>query len=131
MKLKLFLANPISVLEQQDCWVVESLRFEFFYVADKEVTLQIQIILTSFFCLTDYRQLDMSFNILRKIEGLERLTRVKKLFLLHNKISNIGNLENCTVLEMLELGSNRIRVWQQGSLGQQEMFKLGKQYRTI
>lgn len=56
------------------------------------------------------RQLDVSFNILRKIEGLERLTRIKKLFLLHNKISSIANLNHFTSLEMLELGSNRIRV---------------------
>ena len=56
------------------------------------------------------RQLDVSFNVLRKIEGLERLTRIKKLFLLHNKISTIANLNHLTSLEMLELGSNRIRV---------------------
>lgn len=56
------------------------------------------------------RQLDVSFNLLRKIEGLERLTKLKKLFLLHNKITNIGNLEHLTGLHMLELGSNRIRV---------------------
>lgn len=56
------------------------------------------------------RQLDVSFNILRKVEGLEQLTRLKKLFLLHNKISSIANLEHLTGLEMLELGSNRIRV---------------------
>lgn len=56
------------------------------------------------------RQLDVSFNLLRKIEGLERLTKLKKLFLLHNKITNISNLEHLTGLQMLELGSNRIRV---------------------
>lgn len=61
-------------------------------------------------CVIYYRLLDVSFNLLRKVEGLERLTRVKKLFLLHNKISSIANLEHFTCLEMLELGSNRIRV---------------------
>lgn len=61
-------------------------------------------------CLFDYRQLDVSFNILRKVEGLEQLTRLKKLFLLHNKISSIANLDHFACLEMLELGSNRIRV---------------------
>ena len=62
-------------------------------------------------CLTYCRQLDMSFNLLRKVEGLEQLIQVKKLFLLHNKISSIANLDHFTSLEMLELGSNRIRVW--------------------
>lgn len=57
-----------------------------------------------------YRQLDVSFNILRKIEGLDRLTKISKLFLLHNKITSIANLDHMTNLEMLELGSNRIRV---------------------
>lgn len=56
------------------------------------------------------RQLDVSFNILRKVEGLEQLTQLKKLFLLHNKISSIANLDHFVGLEMLELGSNRIRV---------------------
>lgn len=63
------------------------------------------------------RQLDVSFNILRKIEGLEQLTQMKKLFLLHNKISSIGNLEHLSCLEMLELGSNRIRVRHKGPNG--------------
>lgn len=58
----------------------------------------------------------MSFNVLRKVEGLEQLTRLKKLFLLHNKISSIANLEHLTGLEMLELGSNRIRVRYEGTV---------------
>ncbi len=56
------------------------------------------------------RQLDVSFNLLRKIEGLECLAKIKKLFLLHNKIASIANLDQLTSLQMLELGSNRIRV---------------------
>lgn len=66
--------------------------------------------------MTTHRQLDVSFNVLRKVEGLEQLTRLKKLFLLHNKISSIGNLEHLTGLEMLELGSNRIRVSYEGTV---------------
>ena len=62
-------------------------------------------------------QLDLSFNLLRKIEGLESQTPLKKLFLLHNKISSITNLEHLTGLEMLELGSNRIRVRRLGQVG--------------
>lgn len=71
----------------------------------------------------DYRQLDVSFNILRKVEGLEQLTRLKKLFLLHNKISSISNLDHFTCLEMLELGSNRIRVQLKGPLGEQPVLR--------
>lgn len=49
---------------------------------------------------------------------MEQLTCLKKLFLLHNKISSIANLDHFTCLEMLELGSNRIRVRQKGLLGE-------------
>lgn len=62
----------------------------------------------------------MSFNLLRKVEGLEQLASLKKLFLLHNKISSIANLDRFPCLEMLELGSNRIRVrppWGRGHGG--------------
>ena len=35
---------------------------------------------------------------------------MKKLFLIQNKIGKIENIEHMTELEMLELGSNRVRV---------------------
>ena len=57
-----------------------------------------------------HRQLDLAFNKIGKIRGLERLLKLKKLFLIHNKISKMENLEQLTQLEMLELGSNKIRV---------------------
>lgn len=60
----------------------------------------------------------MSFNMLRKVEGLEQMTKLKKLFLLHNKIGSIANLEHLTGLDMLELGSNRIRVRHKEAPGQ-------------
>lgn len=56
------------------------------------------------------RILDISFNLLRNIEGVEKLTQLKKLFLVNNKISKIENISNLHQLQMLELGSNRIRV---------------------
>lgn len=79
------------------------------------------------------RLLDVSFNLLRKVEGLERLTRVKKLFLLHNKISSIANLEHFAGLDMLELGSNRIRVWQtqQGSMAEARVLIQGENYALL
>lgn len=62
------------------------------------------------FSLLPVRILDISFNILRTIEGLDQLTQLKKLFLVNNKLSKIENLSNLQQLQMLELGSNRIRV---------------------
>lgn len=56
------------------------------------------------------RILDISFNLLRNIEGVDKLTRLKKLFLVNNKISKIENISTLHQLQMLELGSNRIRV---------------------
>ncbi|KAF3858246.1 hypothetical protein F7725_011447 [Dissostichus mawsoni] len=72
--------------------------------------------------LRSLRELDLYDNQIRKlenlqnlteiekVEGLEQLTQLKKLFLLHNKIGNIANLDHLTGLDMLELGSNRIRI---------------------
>ena len=54
--------------------------------------------------------LDLSFNNLLRIENLESLVKLEKLFFIQNKISAIGNLSTLTCLTMLELGSNRIRV---------------------
>lgn len=57
-----------------------------------------------------FRYLDLSFNRIRKIENLDNLVKLKKLFFVHNKISKIENLQRLVELEMLELGDNRIRV---------------------
>ena len=47
---------------------------------------------------------------MKKIEGLDNLTKLKKLFLVNNKIGKIENINHLVELEMLELGANRIRV---------------------
>lgn len=52
----------------------------------------------------------MSFNLIKTIENLGCLTKVKKLFLVSNKISKIEGLQNLSQLEMIELGANKIRV---------------------
>ena len=52
----------------------------------------------------------MSFNLFRTIEGLEKLLGLKKVYLLSNKLTKIQNLDHLTMLTMLELGDNRIRV---------------------
>ena len=54
--------------------------------------------------------MDLSFNLIKMIENLECLTKVKKLFLVSNKISKIEGLQNLLQLEMIELGANKIRV---------------------
>ena len=52
--------------------------------------------------------LDLSYNNIKKIENLDKLPKLKKLYLLSNKIKKIENLEFAE-LDMLELGSNKIR----------------------
>lgn len=54
--------------------------------------------------------MDLSFNLIKTIENLGCLTKVKKLFLVSNKISKIEGLQNLSQLEMIELGANKIRV---------------------
>jgi len=44
------------------------------------------------------------------MENINHLHRLKKLFLVNNKISEIGDISQLTELTMLELGANRIRV---------------------
>lgn len=52
----------------------------------------------------------MSFNRITKIEGLNNLLNLKKLFLCSNKISKIEHLNHLVNLTLLELGDNKIRV---------------------
>ena len=59
-------------------------------------------------CLVNLEVLDISFNRLRVIEGLEKLTKLKRLFLVSNKITKIDNLGHLKDLELLELGDNRL-----------------------
>lgn len=57
-----------------------------------------------------HRVLDISFNRIRKIENLDGMTKLKKLFLCANKISRVENVNHLKSLELLELGDNKIRV---------------------
>lgn len=57
-----------------------------------------------------FRLLDISFNRVQKIENLDALVSLEKLFLCSNKITLIENLSPLTNLTMLELGDNKIRV---------------------
>ncbi|ESL07182.1 protein phosphatase 1, regulatory subunit [Trypanosoma rangeli SC58] len=55
-------------------------------------------------------KLDLSYNQIRHISGLEPLApTLKELYLVENKINEIKNLDLLINLELLELGGNRIR----------------------
>jgi Leucine-rich repeat (LRR) protein len=58
------------------------------------------------------RILDLSFNRIKEIEGLDKLEKLEKLFLSSNKITKIKNVKCLKNLTMLELGDNKIRVKQ-------------------
>ena len=62
------------------------------------------------FIIYTSRMLDISFNRIGKIENLDALVNLEKLFLCSNKISIIDNLSSLCNLTMLELGDNKLRV---------------------
>lgn len=53
--------------------------------------------------------LDLSFNSIKKIEGLNELINLTDLFLVHNKLSILSGFDSLQSLKQLELGSNRLR----------------------
>lgn len=53
--------------------------------------------------------LDLSFNNIRHIRHVERLTSLTDLFLCQNEITRIDNLSTLRKLNNLELGANKIR----------------------
>ncbi len=56
-------------------------------------------------------ELDLSFNELRFTSNLEGPEKLETLYLIENKITEIGDLSHfAPTLKLLELGSNRIRV---------------------
>ena len=59
----------------------------------------------------------MSFNLIKVIENVGCLTKLKKLYFVQNKISKIEGLENLSQLEMVELGANKIRVREKQIVG--------------
>lgn len=54
--------------------------------------------------------LDLSFNRIKEIEGLEQLINLEKLYLSSNRITKITNINHLLNLQMLELGDNKIKV---------------------
>lgn len=53
--------------------------------------------------------LDLSFNEITEIKGLEELELLEELYLSSNRITEIKGLERCINLTALELGNNKIR----------------------
>jgi len=52
--------------------------------------------------------LSLSHNKLARIEGLDSLTKLKKLDLTYNQITKLEGVENLTALEVLSLDANKI-----------------------
>uniref|UniRef100_A0A8C4QZC3 Dynein regulatory complex subunit 3 n=1 Tax=Eptatretus burgeri TaxID=7764 RepID=A0A8C4QZC3_EPTBU len=51
----------------------------------------------------------LSFNNIRKIEGLEKLTKLEDLTLSHNNISRLENMDNLVKLNFLSIGHNDLQ----------------------
>lgn len=54
------------------------------------------------------QNLDLSFNNIRHMRNLDKLTKLENLYLVQNKITKIDGIANLTSLTNLELGGNRI-----------------------
>lgn len=55
--------------------------------------------------------LDLSFNLLRAVpDVLERLTSLRTVYFVQNRIAKISGLQSSVNLRSLELGGNKIRV---------------------
>ena len=52
--------------------------------------------------------LDLSFNQITVIDGLEQLTQLEDLSLYANEVSKVQNLEKLTKLACLSLGKNKV-----------------------
>ena len=53
--------------------------------------------------------LDLSYNQIEKVEGLEKLTRLQDLSLHHNKLKCIDSLVHNPALATLSLGANSLQ----------------------
>ncbi len=52
--------------------------------------------------------LDLSFNNIEKIEGLENLNKLKDISLFNNQISKLENMNNLEHLEVFSIGNNQL-----------------------
>lgn len=102
--------KTLSVIEQAALlkdWIISN------HVADKITDLNLACMRLSYIpeevnLLFNLRALNLSHNLIEKIEHLDNLVNLNQLFLDSNKISKIEGLEKLTILRILDLGSNRI-----------------------
>jgi len=59
--------------------------------------------------LVNLQWLDLSFNLISKIEGLDKLTKLTDLSLYSNKIEELGGLEKLNELNVFSCGKNLIK----------------------
>lgn len=57
--------------------------------------------------------LDLSFNLIEKIENLDSLTQLEDLSLYSNRIKELTGLENLTNLNVFSFGNNLVKSHQQ------------------
>lgn len=53
--------------------------------------------------------LDLSFNLISKIEGLEKLTKLSDLSVYSNRIEKLSGLETLTELNVFSFGQNLVK----------------------
>jgi Leucine-rich repeat (LRR) protein len=58
--------------------------------------------------LTQLEWLDLSFNNIEEISGLDNLVQLRDLSLAHNRIKTVGNLDALKTLQVLSLANNLI-----------------------
>lgn len=58
--------------------------------------------------MTQLQWLDLSFNNIEKIEGLETLVNLTDLSLHHNQIHTLEGLDALTKLDVLSIGDNQL-----------------------
>jgi Leucine-rich repeat (LRR) protein len=52
--------------------------------------------------------LDLSFNAIKEISGLDTLVNLTDLSLYNNQITGLKGLDNCKLLNVLSIGNNKI-----------------------
>lgn len=55
-----------------------------------------------------YNHLDLSFNNIEKIDGLQNLVNLEDLTLYNNRITTLENMENLKKLQVFSIGNNYI-----------------------
>lgn len=57
--------------------------------------------------------LDLSFNSIKRIEGLETLVNLTDLSLYNNQVSVLDGLQNCSKLNIFSIGNNQIKSFEE------------------